>query len=558
VYIFWTRGVSGDFATTSNWIPAAVPGPADEAIIGANGTYTVTSSVDQTVDSLIIAQKHPTLFITGPSTFTMTNGGVNDGTIVVDSDSSMVIGTNTTNTTLLNVGTIDLDNSYLKIGLGEFGVTDSLTGGGHINLSGGGIFGGFSEGINTVVSDNTISGTGFINFSDGGQEAHGTWINQGIVDASTPNGTLSINHTIVENSSILEATNGGVLSFLVAPIDNAAQGVVEAKGENSEVIMRGTLSSGDYTNAGLIEAIDSGTLVLNGFLQIDNFVNTTNGTIEAGHGSTVILEEATIVGGFVTTLKGGILEAEMIPSTITGALVTNAGTIGAEGADLSIAGNVANTGTLDANNAKLVIDGAVSGGKATLEGTGEIEFGGASAAHVTFAANSDAILKLDDPSAFTGKVSGLTTGDYIDLTNINFADNPTLSYSTKTHVLTVTDSVCDVTDTITFKGVVGSFSAQSDGSGGTFITDPPAPANMVAVSDVHDTFVFAPHLGENTSTNFNAHNETIDPPKSEFADFAALLAHEHQDGAIPIAHDATDIVHHADVLTAQHPHDFLV
>jgi hypothetical protein len=459
VYIFWTRGVSGDFATTSNWIPAAVPGPADEAIIGANGTYTVTSSVDETVDSLIIAQKHATLFITGPSIFTMTNGGVNDGKIVVDSDSSVFVGTNTTNTTLLNVGTIDLDNSLLWIGQPSAvgSGTVSLTGGGHINLSGGEIIGGFTGA--TVVNDNTISGTGAIDFSNGGQEAHGTWINQGIVDASTPNGTLLFGHTFIDNSSILEATKGGLLDFLVAPVDNTAQGVVEAKGENSEVTIGFNLSSGNDTNAGLMEAVDSGTLLINSQFDLVN----TDGTIEAGHhGSTVVLEESTIVGGFVTALHGGIIEAEQVASTITGAVVTNAGTIGAEGANLTIIGDVTNTGTLDANNAALVIDGAVSGGKATIEGTGEIEFGGASAAHVTFAAaNSDAILKLDDPSAFTGKVSGFTTGDYIDLTNINFADNPTLSYSTKTHVLTVTDSVSDVTDTITFKGVVGSFSAQS-------------------------------------------------------------------------------------------------
>ena len=107
-----------------------------------------------------------------------------------------------------------------------------------------------------------------------------------------------------------------------------------------------------------------------------------------------------------------------------------------------------------------MIDGAVKGGTATLEGTGEIEFGGASSAKVTFAANSDAILKLDSPSSFTGTVSGLAMGDHVDLTNINFADDPTLRYSSKTHVLTVTDSVSQVTDTIKFAGVVGSFSAK--------------------------------------------------------------------------------------------------
>ena len=117
----------------------------------------------------------------------------------------------------------------------------------------------------------------------------------------------------------------------------------------------------------------------------------------------------------------------------------------------------------------------------------------------------------------------------------------------------MTDNVSHVTDTIKFAGVVGSFSAQTDGNGGTLISDPPA---TVTVS--HDSFVFAPNLGENTSTNFNAHNDAIDPGKSEFADFAALLAQEHQDGAISIAHDATDIMHHAEALTAQHAHHFLV
>jgi hypothetical protein len=310
-----------------------------------------------------------------------------------------------------------------------------------------------------------------------------------------------------------------------------------------------------------MEAIDSGTLL------IESDLVNTNGTIEAGHGSTVAIEIATINGGLVTVLKGGILEAggpaslpgfSPGPGTVTGATVTNAGTVSAEDANLTIVGDVTNTGTLDANDATLVVDGAVSGGKATLEGTGEIEFGGASAAKVTFAANSDAILKLDDPLAFTGKVSGLTAGDHIDLTNINFADDPTVRYSSKTHVLTVTDSVSQVTDTIKMKGVFGSFSAQSDGNGGSLITDSPPPANMVAISHDHDAFVFASNLGENTAAKFNAHNDTIDPPKLEFADFAALLDQALQDGAHPMTHDATDIMHHTQALAAQHAHGFLV
>ena len=434
--ISWRKSISGDFATASNWNPAAVPGPADDVLIGAVGAYTVTSSVDETVDSLTIADRRATLLIDGASTFFDTFGGVNDGTLVVDGNSRMLVGLipTTTNTTLSNVGTIDLANSSLWFGnLIQHGtMVDLLTGGGQIKLAGGGIIGGSVAGSMTLVSDNTISGTGEIDFSAGGQEAHGNWINQGVVDASTPNEALTVGHTIVENSSILEATNGGSLNFLVAPIHNTAQGVVEATGEKSEVTLGFNLSSGNDINVGLITAVHSGTVVFQDVFGLDN----TNGTIMAGHGSTVALEDASIDGGLITILRDGLLHSEPHGSadslsTITGAVITNAGTIGAEGANLTVNGDVASTGTLDANNATLVIDGAVSGGKATLEGTGEIEFGGPSTAKVTFAANSNAMLKLDDPLKFTGTIFGLTTGDSLDLTNINFADSPTLSYSKK-------------------------------------------------------------------------------------------------------------------------------
>ena len=175
--IVWRLGASGDFATASNWAPAAVPGSADEAvIIGLPASYTVTSSVNETVDSLAIL--NAALSITGASSFTTTNGGLNAGTILIDSGSYMFIGTNAANTTTLaNLGTIDLENdSVLWIGSGfqASAGTDLLTGGGHINLSGGEIIGAIFD--VTVVSDNTISGTGIIDFSAGGQEAHGTWI----------------------------------------------------------------------------------------------------------------------------------------------------------------------------------------------------------------------------------------------------------------------------------------------------------------------------------------------------------------------------------------------
>jgi hypothetical protein len=113
----------------------------------------------------------------------------------------------------------------------------------------------------------------------------------------------------------------------------------------------------------------------------------------------------------------------------------------------------------------------------------------------------------------------------------------------------VTDNVSHVTDTIKFTGAVGSFSAQSDGSGGTLISDPPPP-NKVAVSN--DAFVFASNLGESTVANVNAHHDGFDHSPSQFAELAAMLTRAQEDGMHLIAHDAGDIMqHHAAALSAQ-------
>ena len=195
------------------------------------------------------------------------------------------------------------------------------------------------------------------------------------------------------------------------------------------------------------------------------------------------------------------------------------------------------------------------GGRATIEGTGEIGFGGPSSADVRFGSSSDAILKLENPSTFTGTVFGLPTGAYLDLTNINFANDPTISYSSKTHLLTVTDSVAGVTDTISLKHVSGSFSAQSDGSGGTLIADT-SPPNTVAVCHDQDRFVFAAHLGDNQASGVNVHNDALDLSHSQFAELGAFMNHDHHDGALDLsAHDAND---HAATVMAQHSHHFLV
>ena len=694
----WARGVSGDFANASNWTPTGIPGPANDVTISAKGTYTVTSSADEIVDSLNILDKRATLFVTGPSTFTMTWGGVSDGTITIDSGSTLTVGGSHGATTLLtNNSSIDLNAAALV--LDEI---VSLEGNGKVILSdnpSNSISGSLFESSNTISGAGTITfdrmindvggiidATGFNPLYVSNVEAADGWIrNLGTLESTNPNqfsavGGLEIDFATIYNYGIIEANGpnthvelfhcdivGGTLETrganaviyitsdgsvwdgsqsgnpvniighvqfrgqtslgLLGTINNEgsislenSSGVGDWINVNGDVTLKGgghitltnsTLPVGNqnaifgsgvltnvdntisgtgvignyfvsdsgtflineaagiidanqstplilegrsFTNAGLMEATHNGTLVIDN-AAIENLLAYTNGTIDAAKGSTISLESATIAGGFVTTMNGGTIEAENGSNTISGSAVTNAGTIGVDGGNLAIVGDVANSkGVLDASNGSLVIDGVVAGGKATLEGTGEMEFGGASSANVTFGASTDAILKLDKPSTFTGTVSGLTTGDYIDFANINFADNPTVSYSSKTHVLTVTDSVSHVTDSIKLAGTVGSFSAQSDGNGGTSITDPPPSTNMVAVT--HDSFVFAPNIGENAgnATHHVQNNEPIDFSHhgGELADLAALMVQAHAEGAHLLATpDAVD-GHHAAVLTGHH------
>jgi hypothetical protein len=621
--ISWRLGVSGDFATASNWSPAAVPGPTDNAIVAVPGTYTVTSSINETVDSLSVLDKHATLFITGASSFSATNG-VNDGTIIVDGsslnisnalflfppapgsfeNSGKVEVTNTNNlsgfstaffsdetitntpqgvleangaNTAVLVGALttivggNLDaqgaNAEILLGAGATSVADApvLDGthpGNPVKIEGNAVIAGEdvakfegtikNGGVITIeggdfpwlvcVGKVTLEGGGAITMTNPAPSPGFFW------GPSIFGGVLTnVDNTISGTGVIGQMAEGFSLGSSVGTFINEAKGTIDADA-STPLLIAGV---GPDTNAGLIEATQGGTLLIDG-VTIDNCLKHEKGTVEAGQNSTVGLENATIVGGFVKTLSGSIIEAEQGSNTITGAHVKNAGTIGAESATLTIVGDVNNhNGNLDANNATLVIDGAVKGGTATLEGTGRIEFDGASSAQITFAADSDAILKLDKPHEFRGTISGLANGDYIDFANINFADNPTISYSSKKDLLTVTDTASGVTDRVHVEGPVGSFSAQSDGSGGTLITDAP-PANVVAVSHDKDAFVFG-HSESSTGIHI-AYDEIFGFGHSQLAEIAALFAQAHQDGANLIAHDPID----SHAVALQRGHHFLL
>lgn len=93
------------------------------------------------------------------------------------------------------------------------------------------------------------------------------------------------------------------------------------------------------------------------------------------------------------------------------------------------------------------------------------------------------------------------------------------------------------------------------GTGATVLIG--GPGDTLTGGKAADTFVFAANFGQNTITNFNTHNDTIQLDHSEFADFQAVLAAAHQNGADTIiAHGADQITLTGVQLASLHAHDF--
>jgi hypothetical protein len=84
--IHW-NGVSGDWSTAYNWSTSTVPGPSDEAVITAPGSYTVTVTTPDTVGSVLLKDAAAMLEIQSFSALAVT------GSVVVRSGTLKIEGT---------------------------------------------------------------------------------------------------------------------------------------------------------------------------------------------------------------------------------------------------------------------------------------------------------------------------------------------------------------------------------------------------------------------------------------------------------------------------------
>jgi serralysin len=195
-----------------------------------------------------------------------------------------------------------------------------------------------------------------------------------------------------------------------------------------------------------------------------------------------------------------------------------------------------------------------------------LELAAAYSGSITFSA-SPGMLKLDNPSTFTGQMSNFTGNgslsgsDQIDLKTISYNS---VHDSYGMGVLTVTDGTNSAALYFNGSYTSANFKFANDGNGGTIVYDPPlsnslaARTNSAVTADHgNDVFLFHPNLGQTVSTD-HAFETGVHVSQAEFASASLAIVHDAQENVIfaDAAHDTISLHNHA--LAQQHHSGFLI
>jgi hypothetical protein len=203
---------------------------------------------------------------------------------------------------------------------------------------------------------------------------------------------------------------------------------------------------------------------------------------------------------------------------------------------------------------------------ASIGASATLELAAAYSGSVTFN-TSTGMLKLDNPSTFTGEIfnftgnGSLSGSDQIDLRTINYNS---VHDSYDTGVLTVTDGTNAVTLDFNGSYTPANFKFASDGSGGTIVYDPPVLNSSIAETNAtataghrNDVFLFHPNLGQTVSTD-HAFDTGVHASQAEFESTSLAIVHDAHENIIfaSAAHDTIGL--HNNALAQQHHSGFLI
>ena len=195
-------------------------------------------------------------------------------------------------------------------GLDNFDLLEAVNGG-SVDLSNG----AHNHAGGTILA----TGGGIVTI-DGGLRNEAT----AIVKADDPGSQVDING-FVDNLGTIQATGANAQVDLAnGSVDNEVGGLIEAD-TGGTVTFDSTLDGAE--NAGTIKAGAGGTIIIDGFSGGNGLFNGDGvgdvGTIEAvGTGAKVELAGATIIGGKLGTMGGGIFETVSGTSTLMNVILT--------------------------------------------------------------------------------------------------------------------------------------------------------------------------------------------------------------------------------------------
>ncbi len=550
-----TLQLGGSSAATGSAVQIDLNGYNPNTGTSDNGSGTLTISNGSTFDDQTTS---------GLNILASNRGGTDTGTTAAVNNQGTFTktgsaATSTISTAFNNSGTVNVQSGILDLtgGGNDVGGTYTTTGSGVVEFGGG-----------THVLDATSKITGNATFSGGQTIINGTYTGTGTMTVS---GGTAIFAGAATTGSLVQSN--GELN---------GSGTLTASGQST---FSGGLESGTGTTIALGGAafttssfgLDGGrTLQLGGSsaatgsaVQIDlNGYNPNTGTSDNGSGTLTISNGSTFDdqttsglnilasnrGGTDTGTTSAVNNQGTFTKTGSAATSTistafnNSGTVNVQSGTLVISGALQNTGTISADGGNIDVQQAVSDtGIGTIYGTSRLEYDLASNEAVTFATGSTGTLLLKNSTLFTGTITGFTgtgagtpaTSDKIDLQDVAAATATIQSYTN--NVLTVTDGTH--TAHLNFVGtyVLANFHLAPDGSGGTYVVDPPAINQVAGVANQP-----APELQTNDEALAAKANPTISPttivqsahtqeaamPPAVIADVSAGRAEDRSSGTV--------------------------
>jgi hypothetical protein len=407
------------------------------AVVPTNTMITIAGrvNVEGALDLQGVINNTSTILIASPD---------GDGLLVIQP-----VGTHTT-VTLEGKGLVILAN------IGANSIPDAIQGDGSaatlVNVN------------NTIEGGGTIGGGGLKFDNDAG----------GVIDASgnVPL-TIDTGTNTVTNAGSMMAESGSAL-FIGSNLSNT--GVLNANG--GTITVEGTEAGGSAVVRGVGEveyegAASAGTTFAagsTGELILDDAAQYTGTVVGFGKNTSQSIDLPNVQ--FATLSKSYLPASPNASGTLT--VKDTAGDI----AHIKLSGTytLSNfTFVDDGNGGTLITDPPVDQKAHTIASGATLTLTTAATGTDTFAGKSG-ILVLDDPTGFSGKISGFSGQDLIDLADIGFGSNTTLGYAANgsdSGKLTVSDGIHTASIALLGNYMASTFAMASDGHGGTLITDVP-------------------------------------------------------------------------------------